>query len=687
MPHEGGADPIVLFSGGADGYGDAVNVGRDSYHWTFNSSCLALGRMLPSLVPQSVGLSTGDIINIAAQASAFEWQDTGGNPILLIPNVKIDGGAVKRALAKIEDTAFTTAVLTGGIYEDGILYRYDKDATTDPDEEMAWLSSGGEGSQSVIARRKLDGTLSASGHDARADVFGVVGGDLWRSKAYKASKLTSDTDPGTDSNWGTGIPAGRPTYEINKILELGGSPILLKGDGVFRYNPAPSSARFDNLTPFIPAHKDNGKGGFADGRGRIYYPTVDGDILVVTFGAQSQQGPVRLNWIDRDTPWGYISQIAAGPNHIYAVTEPGSIRTQQLGVTFLDFDDSTATFHNHTTNCTDQKDSTTADLNLIGDASDFLYFGADEPFAGMFIEITNTNAGVGTSLGTVAYSAGSDTWTNTTLLDSTGVLRADGCLALLPSTDIFADGLWLKNTVNSISKYWIRISLTSVLASVYVCPYRPSPDTAQHFHKAGIALSGVLPELLVGTWRGENIVWQHVWTIESSRVMMLVVGRTRGANSTGRLTLWSIAREEIFYMPIGADSDPVRAAWPLTNDNVPHWMFFSGHAFGAPSHVKEVRKLIVYGEYLQDDDEFWVYWRWDQGDRWHKNGPHTKFPVVVEDLTDSGRILYVAVALKDGSRDAIAPYTSWAEVPEGEWEDLGPLAEPIGADIASPQTF
>jgi len=335
---------IDIFAGGSEGYGDAQDVGRDTYNWTMNWCCGPYGTAAPAPVPTGLSVTAGDIPREIT--SVIDWESTMTRPFLLIVGAKVSGGTVYRAVAKIQDGAFSIENFqSGSPYTSGILYRHDG---SDADEEAAFFCNGN--AQDEIERRKKNGAYTSDGiDDAKADILAIVGGDLWRAKGYKLSQLTINTSPGTDANWGTEIPVGRPTWPVNMILDLGGSPLVLKGDGVFRYNPAPSAAVFDPLTPFIDPHKDNGKGGGMDGRGRIYYPTADGHILVLSFGAQSQQGPLRKHTFNRDTPWGTISTIAAGPDHIYGAIDPGSVRNQQLGLTVKTYDDSASAYTDHTT--------------------------------------------------------------------------------------------------------------------------------------------------------------------------------------------------------------------------------------------------------------------------------------------------------------------------------------------------
>ena len=195
-----------------------------------------------------------------------------------------------------------------------------------------------------------------------------------------------------------------------------------------------------------------------------------------------------------------------------------------------------------------------------------------------------------------------------------------------------------------------------------------------------------MPSILVGHWGGERILWHDVWTLEAGKVMQMTVSRTPSADSAGKTTLYLITAHGIFHTPVGTEGHPVRASWPKTNGET-HIQAYSGVDFGFPVNVKGVRTLVLMGEFLQSDDNLAVYYRWDNDDRWYKSDNHSQFPIVLENLEGRGRILYVASQLSDGSRDAIAPYVSRVEIPDGKWDDYGPLHEYLGSDIVSPQAI
>ena len=278
------------------------------YNWTLNWD-LHSGAAAPALNVTKI-----DYNQIAPVTDAFEWTDTSDNPLILFGTGIVGGGPA--GVLKVQDgavsqdTTFAAATVTSCV-----LYRHDG---SDANVEAAYFALG---VGKLLRRRIKAGTYSSGTADA--DKLAVVGSDLWRSKGALVSKCDRDTDPLVSTNWSgtdSDIPVGNPTYPVNRILDFGGSPVILKGDGVFEYNP--STGEFRNRTPHITPHVDNGKGGTADGRGRIYYPTVAGDVLVLSFGSQSQQRPTRMTRIDRNTPFGHITCLTADSEKVFICAVP-----------------------------------------------------------------------------------------------------------------------------------------------------------------------------------------------------------------------------------------------------------------------------------------------------------------------------------------------------------------------------
>jgi hypothetical protein len=226
---------------------------------------------------------------------------------------------------------------------------------------------------------------------------------------------------------------------------------------------------------------------------------------------------------------------------------------------------------------------------------------------------------------------------------------------------------------------------STTISAVYVNPYRP-PIDPDLFPVSGAMIAKVLPKILIGTWAGERIIWHDVWTLPASRIMKLLIGRTSGPNSIGRLSLFAICGNDIYQMPIGPEADPVRAAFPPTEDG-PHLQRFSSIDF---DQVVGVHKLIVRTKHLQEEDEVRVYTRWDNSVEWEKAGGFAYTPAFIEPVPGQGRILHIAAQIKDATRDATPPYIpkGGLEIPslrDDGWTKLEPENETLEPQIASPQ--
>ena len=436
--------------------GAAIADGRsDSYAHSYNVDNRVRGRAVLAVAPTKITATPSRPI-----AGAIEWEDSSGRPFLLIAGGKTTN--VGR-VSKLSDGTYTADddSAPADQHTDIVLFRHDG---SNADAATVFLPLG---ASTTMRRRKIDGTYGAV-TDAKADVLGVVASNLWRAKGHLVSQVDPrNSDPGDDTKWITGIPAGLSTYPVNVILDLGGSPVLAKGEGLLAYNAAPSQSRFYNLTPYITPHPDNGKGSFGDGRGRIYYNTVSDGILVFRPGFVSQNRPVRFAKIDRDTPFGRIGQMAADAEYVYASIVPGSVRVSgdalatSLGLKV--FKSLNGSFTDYTTVLTDGKHGTVADFSDVDEVGpDYIYVGMKEPFWGFVLDMPKAENMV---LGafTIEYSTGTSSWSSsTTVHDSSIQFSQGGAIVISPGADIAdvdATTRWVTGTVNSVAdKYWLRLS-------------------------------------------------------------------------------------------------------------------------------------------------------------------------------------------------------------------------------------
>lgn len=696
---------ITILGSGAEGYGHAVAPPDlpegSTYHWTYNWNLTIPGRAVPTLAPMVVNYTAPNATNttFAPVVAAVEWEETTPfRPFILYGSAVALTGQAKLVLKLLDGAVSgedTNSTATAAAYTNLVLYR-------NGDTEMVYGANGY--SNAVLRTRNKAGTY-ADAASTKADLLAVIGSDLYIVvSGYKIQKLTAEADPATSTNYRSVIPVGRPTYAINTVVNVDGSPVCMKGDGLFTFN----GVEFICQTPMLTPHPDHGKGGFADGRGRAYFLTADGDILVFQPGFQSQQRPVRFTTINRDTPGGRILELTADMEGVYAVTEPGATRTAStaatpngMGLVVKSTDG--GVFTTHTTNVTDGQFNTVADLTLLtADTDEALYIGCDEPFLGAYITLQTprTAAWSSTKLYTEYASAGPAWNIASNTRDGTAGFTQDGAFIL--STDgSDLNGLatpWVATTVDGVSKYWMRIYKTSVgagtntLAGVKIremqaIPYRPPLD-ASLFPVSQYAIGGALPKILYGTWAGERLIWHDLWTLDAAKIDKLLIARGECGGLPYRRVLYAFNHEGVYGMPLGFEHHPARAAWPKLADygeagtaQGTHIIACSGIDFGSWVKPKPGAKIEIDFPFIQSDDTVKVHSWWDEDAESVLTDNLSERSIEAVISQHGGRVLYVAVSYSDGARDEAAPYIREISLPGGTWEYS---ARPTKADLAIP---
>ena len=704
-----GDQDIFLFQGGDDGYGDSLDRGRNSYNWAYNWDFTPVGTSAPVPSPLRKTIISAASWPQAPITAAFEWRDTNN-----LPRVHWATGRGSTSAQAIRLTPDNTIGITDtGVdpFTKAVLYRNDG---SDADAEVAWYCNG-SGNDNLFEQLK-DNTFRNASHDIKFDGLAVVGSDLWGWQGYKVRKLTTDSDPGLAASWGVAIPVGLPSYDVNNIIVLGDSPIVIKGDGAFVFNKR--TGDFAPLTPAVTPHPSNGLASFTDGRGRIYYDTVQGDLLVITFGFQSQQGPARTATINRDTPWGRITAMTADMEHIYAAIEPGATRTQSISGFKVVLEDG-GVFTDETDAATDGDETDIIDIGLLSiTAPDRIWVGADEPFHGAYFEMQpgSTRTSDQAAIMVISYGLSGGTYqdafaTHLAVLgshDGTSQFSKDGLITMQDSDSGDLPNLssnpWTKTTIDSgglnFERYWMRITPSSSTAltgakimSVSLVPYRPPLGNQGNFPRLAYALSSALPKILVGTWRGEEIIWQDTWTLDSPEIEQLVVTQTRAFETQDtRRSLMAISREGYTLMQIGADGSALRqpyADFGTGGSTLPleHAIGFSGRDFGWPTHKKTVSGMVIHMPHLQPEDEVYLWYWWDDdADRTYEHGPFTDGTsvIVVPELEGEGRVLYCALGWLDKATNPINPQLPTVEIPQEMWQLVEPIDSTRKPAIASP---
>ena len=149
--------------------------------------------------------------------------------------------------------------------------------------------------------------------------------------------------------------------------------------------------------------------------------------------------------------WAHVARITADADSGYLLCP----ELRKLWV----YENGAGSYTDYTDEAKD-KDTTTKVILDSLDTDDYVYFGADEPFRGIAVDI---GAGNDTASAlTVELSDGDGTWSSVSDTDGTNVagdtLKQDGLITWTPPST------WVEDTVNGLSKlFWARLSVSVAL--------------------------------------------------------------------------------------------------------------------------------------------------------------------------------------------------------------------------------
>lgn len=121
-----------------------------------------------------------------------------------------------------------------------------------------------------------------------------------------------------------------------------------------------------------------------------------------------------------------------------------------------DEDNSTSTFTNYTTEA--NNDTINDVLLTFGAVNDALYLGKNETFFGMKIKYSTKGIQAGSTNVIIEYSKGGGVWGTLDCIDESYAFTGDPGTYLLYIPNKADD--WAKDTVNSVTQYWIRFRIT-----------------------------------------------------------------------------------------------------------------------------------------------------------------------------------------------------------------------------------
>ena len=196
-----------------------------------------------------------------------------------------------------------------------------------------------------------------------------------------------------------------------------------------------------------------------------------------------------------------------------------------------------------------------------------------------------------------------------------------------------------------------------------------------------------MTKILVGTWQGDEIVWQDQWTLMSPAIEKLLVTRVGYTGKTSQRSLMCMGWRGVFLLPIGADANPLRAPWPKLADygesgvaQGTHMLWCSGVDMGDWARVKG--KIKIDFPFLDGASSAYVYsWMDEDAEKVMVDGPFSERSIEARVTEEPGRVLNVAVGFIASSRRAAAPYIRDIVLPGGTWEYTD---RPMKAAQASP---
>lgn len=677
-----GLIPITLFPNDGEGYGDGITYGFDTprgYDRTINMT-VREGRVLsPSFSPNLINFY-GGVLNCFTTEPRFllPWQTSAGVPFALTA-----AGEAAFIFTNGANIAGETDA-TANIYWDGCQH---DDGAGVAQVYTATVTSYVNQAADNLNRRTQAGTWSEDA-DVNAKLIASGAGALWRATSdYQISKCPAGSEPFTIGNWGAAIQVGTNEAKMTRIGMIGAAPIVGKEDGIYKYIEADN--RFENVYR-VPLHKDNFPFMAPDGAGGLFTSTVNGDLVnIQQFGAIVVSNPLGGKYPGRDTPVGQIRTVCVDGEDIYAVLQTAAKKVREAGLKVLKTADNFGTFTDYSDEVLDDDYASVADISSLDTLAngDALLVGFDEQFLGVDIVLAAANT-VGTTL-QVAFSTGAGTWTAVatgSIVDGTGIgetseipMARNGVVAIQP-TDV---STWVEATYDGHSKYWWRISringsafdASTTIALLSLIVKRAAPDftTTNYNQSESWAASGMFAELLRGKRRGDDIIWDHLYTLPSVGDVGVISATTLPTANSPSSSLLIVNRDASVQLPLPNQKEPSITSYPkLARDTT-----VGANPAVAPVYypsavdlgdLHELRYIHCEGENFTTGTDGWgMSFRGDETNPWEAVQTQLQGNVLFEVTGhNQGTVLHTAFQILDGAAtDPIGPtgrrITAWVK--------------------------
>jgi len=191
----------------------------------------------------------------------------------------------------------------------------------------------------------------------------------------------------------------------------------------------------------------------------------------------------------------------------------------------------------YTTDTTVAATSNSTAYTVLGSSSDFFYIGqGNDAFGSAYFTISQAAVDSGFA---VQYWNGS-AWTSLTITDGTSALTTSGTITFVPPTD------WAQTTVNSQSRFWIRLSATSVTTAAKATLTLPEYNLPL---QVAVNANDATPVLAVST--AGNV---GIGTASPTALLSVGAGSLFQVNSSGAVTAVGITSSAALTISSGGAS-------------------------------------------------------------------------------------------------------------------------------------
>lgn len=682
-PPEEGLTAVVLFpnQGGGFGYGVTRQLENpEGYDRTINMRVREGQVFGPAFVSK-----LGSLELQKTPSFMVAWQDTSGVPVVIYSFFPGQTGGIiirKNDVLAGEVDATTAEYGTADFHDDGA--------------GVAYLYAGTVSGSKFINRRTQAGTWT---EDADVVAMHVVsaGGALWgTTSAYQIRKCPPGSEPFTIGNWGTAIQVGTNEAAILRLGAIGATPVVFKEDGIWVFNEA--DTRFENRLP-VPRNEDNFPFVRSDNAGGLYSSTANGAIVHISqYGSITVIDMLRNKTPGRDTPHGPITDITVSGDRLWAFMGGLYKFVQPSGMKVMKTVDNFSTFTNYTTETTDLKHSTVADISLLDTLAngDALLVGFDDKFLAIHYLMVALNT---TGTASYAFSTGAGTWSTVATGDYDGTAThtsaavRDKSFAQTGAYSLQELGsdlsTWVTATYNAFSKYWVRVVVSAAvdaattIAEVSILPLRAAPDFPTTY-RGNIPVweaTGMLPKVFSGKRYGDSLIWDDVYTLADPATAGRMVVSTMPA--TGSPSGALVIATEVGAVTIALPLKPEPSTTPYPQlardwdsvDGTSPVLYPSAVDFG--TGLYRLRYMDCYGADFTSETDSWGFsFRWDDTNAWStpevRKQANVRFSIPDDNY---GSVLHTAFQILDGAAtDPIGPtgrgLVAWVEKLERDPFDL-----------------